>query len=99
MSTLTVVAHITAQPEAAALVEAELGKLVTCTRQEEGCLQYDLHRDTGQPNIFTFYERWASRELWQKHLQTPHVAAYRRATEGAVAEVSLRELTRLSPGP
>ncbi len=33
-----------------------------------------------------FYENWESRELWQRHMNAPHLAAYKKATEGAVTE-------------
>lgn len=92
---LTIVAHIHAKPEKADLVRGELLKLVAPTRAEEGCIQYDLHVDNDDPAHFMFYENWTSRELWQKHMNSPHIAAYRRATEGAVAEFRLFEMTRI----
>ena len=95
MPKLTIVANITANPESVDLVKAELEKLIPITRKEEGCLQYDLHRDNEDPNHFLFYENWSSRELWQKHMNAPHLAAYLEATEGAVAEFTLHELTHI----
>ncbi|MEM7247966.1 MAG: putative quinol monooxygenase [Acidobacteriota bacterium] len=95
MSQLTIVAHVHAQPDQVALVEAELRKLVLPTRGEEGCLQYDLHRDDEDPAHFLFYENWTSRELWQAHMKSPHLVAYQRATEGAVAKFTLHEMTLL----
>ena len=55
MANLTIVAHVIAKPESVELVKAELKKLIPITRQEEGCLQYDLHRDNDDPNHFLFY--------------------------------------------
>jgi len=42
-----------------------------------------------------FYENWESRELWQAHMNAPHLAAYMEATEGAVAEFTVHELSRI----
>ncbi len=95
MSKLTILAHITAKPHAIEFVEAELRKLIAITRAEEGCLQYDLHRDNDNPAHFVFYENWASRELWQKHMNAPHLAAYMKATESSVAAFTVHELTYL----
>jgi quinol monooxygenase YgiN len=40
-----------------------------------------------------FYENWESRELWQTHMGAPHLAAYMEATDGAVEEFTLNEMT------
>jgi quinol monooxygenase YgiN len=96
MSKLTIVANIRANPDQIDLVKAELEKLVPITRGEKGCLQYDLHRDNSDPAHFMFYENWESRELWQTHMSAPHLAAYMQATEGAVAEFILNEMTHIS---
>ena len=95
MSPLTIIATIRAKPGLAALVQAELLKLIPPTRAEEGCIAYDLHQDNDDPERFTFVEAWESRDLWQTHMNAPHLAAYMEATDGAVAEFTLRELTRI----
>lgn len=96
MTQLTIVANIHANPDQIDLVRLELEKLVPITRAEEGCIQYDLHRDNDDPAHFVFYENWESRELWQTHMNAPHVADYMQATDGAVAEFTLSEMTNIS---
>ncbi|NVK14773.1 MAG: antibiotic biosynthesis monooxygenase [Rhodobacteraceae bacterium] len=91
---LTILAQIIAQPSKEALVKAELEKLVPITRAEDGCIRYDLHQDNQTPGFFVFYETWESRELWQQHMNAPHLAAYMAATEGAVAAFTLNEMTQ-----
>ncbi|MEM7049165.1 MAG: putative quinol monooxygenase [Acidobacteriota bacterium] len=93
MPKLTIVAHITAHPAQVDFVKAQLEGLVATTRREAGCLQYDLHQDNDNPEHFMFYENWESRELWQDHMNAPHLQAYKQATEGAVAEFALYEMT------
>lgn len=95
MSKLTIVADIHANPDKIDLVRAELEKLVPITRAEAGCIQYDLHLDNSDPAHFMFYENWESRELWQTHMNAPHLAAYMQATDGAVAEFVLNEMTHI----
>ena len=95
MSKLTIVANIHANPDQIDLVQAELHKLIPITRAEKGCLQYDLHQDNENPTHFMFYENWESRELWQAHMNTPHLAAYMHATQGAVAEFTLNEMSHI----
>ncbi|MEM7240244.1 MAG: putative quinol monooxygenase [Pseudomonadota bacterium] len=93
---LTILAQITAVPGKEDLVRSELEKLVPITRAEAGCLQYDLHVDTSEPGVFAFYENWETRELWQTHMNAPHLAAYMAATDGAVAAFVLNEMTKIA---
>ncbi|GIQ81748.1 hypothetical protein KIPB_002758 [Kipferlia bialata] len=76
-------------------VKAELLKLIPITRAEEGCLQYDLHQDTTTPGTFLFYETWQNRDLWQKHMNNTHLAAYVKATEGCVDSFVVNEMTKI----
>ncbi|MEX3007331.1 putative quinol monooxygenase [Hoeflea sp. TYP-13] len=92
---LTIVANIHAKPEKRELVKSELEKLIAITRSEEGCIQYDLHQDNEDPDHFMFYENWQSRDLWQMHMNAPHLAAYMEATDGAVANFTLNEMERI----
>jgi quinol monooxygenase YgiN len=95
MPTLTIVANIHAKADKIDLVKAELLKLVPITRAEKGCINYDLHQDNEDPAHFTFFENWESRELWQEHMNAPHLAAYMTATDGAVDQFILAEMTKI----
>jgi len=96
VSKLTIVAHITAKPDAIELVKAELEKLIDITRAEEGCLQYDLHRDNENPAHFMFYENWESRELWQAHMNNQHLKDFMAATDGAIDALTIHEMSHLT---
>ncbi len=93
MANLTIVAHITANDEQVELVQTELQKLIEPTRAEEGCVQYDLHQDNKNPAHFMFFENWDSYELWQAHSNNQHLKEFLAATEGAIAEFSVHEMT------
>ncbi|MEO1870808.1 MAG: putative quinol monooxygenase [Cobetia sp.] len=93
MTQLTIIANIHAKPDQIEQVKAALLALVPITRAEEGCLGYTLHQNNDNPAHFTFHENWASRELWQQHMQSPHLEEYMAATEGAVSESTLHEMT------
>lgn len=95
-NTLTIVARIEAKADQVDLVKSELLKLIEPTRQEEGCIQYELHQDNSNPELFIFFENWKNRELWQEHMSNEHVKAYGRATKGAVASFSLNEMTKIA---
>ena len=93
---LTILAQITAVPGKENLLRQELEKLVPITRTEDGCIKYDLHLDNENPCFFVFYEIWESREQWQTHMSAPHLAAYGKATQGAVAHFVLNEMTQIA---
>ena len=58
-------------------------------------MQYDLHQDNENPAHFMFFENWDSRELWQKHMGAQHLLDYKAATEGAIENFTLHEMTRV----
>lgn len=93
---LTIIAQITAAHGKADLVRVELEKLVPITRAEAGCVQYDLHADNENHGFFVFYETWESRELWQTHMNAPHLKAYMDATDGAVTDFVLNEMSKIA---
>ena len=93
MATLTIVANITAKEDKIDLVKMELLKLIDITRSEPGCINYDLHQDNDNPAHFLFYENWESRDLWQAHMDNQHLTDYMDATEDAVAEFIINEMT------
>lgn len=92
---LTIVARIVAKEGKRDLVKAELLKLIDPTRAEEGCINYDLHQDNEEPNLFLFFENWTNRSLWQKHMKADHLVQYMKATDGAVEDFTLNEMTAI----
>ncbi|MRI35132.1 antibiotic biosynthesis monooxygenase [Endozoicomonas sp. OPT23] len=96
MTALTIVAHIEAHPEKIELVKSELTKLVEPTLAETGCIQYDLHQDNNKPEQFLFFENWETRDLWQDHMKTVHIEAYKQAVEGAVVSFVVHEMSKVS---
>ena len=95
MAHLTIVARIEARKECINLVKSELLKLIAPTRKEPGCIQYDLHQDNENPAVFLFFETWESRELWQQHMGSTHLAEYVTATEGMTAAFTVNEMTKI----
>ena len=90
---LTIVAKILAKEGKRDLVKEALIKLIDTTKKEVGCINYDLHQDNENSNLFLFYENWDSRDLWQEHMKNAHIAEYKETTEGAVEDFTLHEMT------
>ena len=70
---LTVVARVRAKAGKEAQVREALMALIAPTRAEEGCINYDLHLSTEDPQLFLFHENWTSRAALDEHLQKPHL--------------------------
>ena len=68
-----VVAVITAQPGSEDAVRDALIALVGPTREEEGCLSYDLSESSVAPGTFITVEEWSDPSDLDSHLQTEHV--------------------------
>ena len=95
MPKLTIVANIKAKADKIDLVKSQLEKLIEPTQAEEGCINYDLHQDNENPAHFLFFENWESRELWQVHMEGQHLKDYMAATDGAIEEFTLNEMTHI----
>ncbi len=94
--TINVIAHIQAKEEHLDAVLAALLKLIEPTRKEAGCLKYELFQDNNNKNLFIFVEQWESHALLQQHLQSEHIAAYIKATEGLVDLFVIHETTHIA---
>lgn len=76
MAQLTNLAFFRAAAGQADALGAALTALVAPTRQEAGCLTYDLHRSLAAPWVWLVYETWASAESLAAHLRSAHVQAF-----------------------
>lgn len=73
MKTVTVVATFQAKPGKEAELKKVLIGLVAPTRQEAGCLNYDLHTLPEDPSKFLFHENWTSKAHLDAHLKNTHI--------------------------
>lgn len=96
MSEITVVAKIVARPDSVERLKAELLKLVVPTRQESGCLKYDLHQDNQDPALFIFYETWESAECLEKHINSDHYKVYAGAAADLIRDKAVHLMTRIA---
>jgi quinol monooxygenase YgiN len=97
MSRLTVVARLLARKDSAEVVKSEFLKLIAPTRGEEGCIEYRLHQDIGDPAVFLFYENWENETCLEKHKETDHYRSCFSAIEGLILEKSVNLLTMVEP--
>ncbi|KAA0212040.1 antibiotic biosynthesis monooxygenase [bacterium] len=96
---LTVIATITAKSGRVGEVRRELDKLVTATRREEGCINYDLHVSLKDACTFVFYENWESGEALRAHAASPHMQAWAGVREALLAAPVKVELFHMLSEP
>lgn len=70
---VTVIARAKARPGMEERLAEAAGTLISPTRDEEGCMNYDLHQSVEGPTEILFYENWRSKADLDRHLQTEHI--------------------------
>ena len=70
---INVVAVITAKPGSEDVVREALKGLVEPTRDEAGCIVYDLSESAVAPGTFITVEEWDGQSDLDAHMQTPHI--------------------------
>ncbi len=74
MSEVVAVVHVRA---AEGKVDEVIAAFTTCiekTHEEQGCLNYALHRDAADANHLVLIERWRSQADLDAHMGQPYVA-------------------------
>ena len=77
---IKVIARITAKPGTEDRVKSVISSLVEPTRQEAGCLHYELLQNSQDPSEFVLIEEWEDRAALDSHTAASH-------TKKAEAEV------------
>ena len=83
---VTVIARVRAKPGLEAKVKQECLALVAPSREEKGCINYDLYQSSDDPTLFIFYENWESRGDIERHLEMAHCSLFDERTEGMLVE-------------
>lgn len=96
MSTVTVVAQVTARKEHVEAVKTECLKMVAPTRREEGCIEYRLHQDMDDPAVFIFYENWRSPACLEQHMNSRHFQSYVAAVGDLLAGKIVHKMTEIA---
>ena len=55
--------------------------IVKGTVQEEGCITFEMLQDPTDPESFTYYEKWRSRDDLELHFKEPHFLEFGKAIE------------------
>jgi quinol monooxygenase YgiN len=92
---LTIIAKIEAKPESLNEVKSAILKLIEPTRNEKGCLQYDLHQDHEKAELFMLVENWESQVLWEAHMQSRHLQEFIKESEGLLIDLRVHQMYKV----
>ena len=73
---LLLTAFIEVAPADREAIQTALGPVIAATRAEDGCEEYGCYEDTQAPGRYVFVERWRDKTALDRHLATPHMAAW-----------------------
>ncbi|MGB5160937.1 MAG: putative quinol monooxygenase [Thermoanaerobaculia bacterium] len=91
-TTLRVIAHFRAQPGREADLKHVLVGLIEPTREEAGCIGYELLENLEDRREFTFVEEWQGESALEAHFSTDHVASALQEFPAVLAqELDLRK--------
>jgi quinol monooxygenase YgiN len=79
MSTLILKGHIVVSDTDLAKVVAELPTHIELTRDEDGCLCFEVTQSSDTPNIFYVYEEFTDRVAFDSHQQRVKSSAWGKA--------------------
>lgn len=74
-----IIATLTLKPGTRDKVIAAAKPCIAATRQEPGCLHYDLNVSVTDENQVVFVEQWKSRDDLGLHFERPHMKTWREA--------------------
>lgn len=87
-------AIIKSTPGNAEQLKAILKTLVSGSKSEAACLQYDLHQVQEDPNVFIFHEEWASQEGLDAHNSAPHLKKFAEEAAGILDGAPITHKTK-----
>ena len=92
---ISIVAQITANEGQLDFVKAALLKLTQFSKSDEGCINYNLHQDKENQNLFVVYENWENPTVLQKHTAGKHFVNFIEETKTSMS-IIVNEMTHIA---
>lgn len=78
---VAVIGFLRFPPDRIADILPHVRTLVETTQRDDGCIAYDVAVDALQPGVLRFSELWPDRDSLERHIEAPHVPAWRAAAQ------------------
>lgn len=96
MKNIVIVANIKVKEGFKDEVYSELVKLYEATHKyDEGCIQYELHKDLSDKNSFTFIETWENPAFLALHEEKEHFKTFVVKIENKIENLTISKLEKL----
>ncbi len=96
MKKIVVVATVKVKDEFKEEVYNELSNLHEATHKyDEGCIQYDLHKNLDDENSFTFVETWQNANLLEEHMKKEHFLKFAQSIDGKLESLDIQKLEKI----
>ncbi|ADG93242.1 Antibiotic biosynthesis monooxygenase [Arcobacter nitrofigilis DSM 7299] len=96
MKNIVIVANVKVKDEFKDEVYNELLKLHKAThKHDEGCIQYDLHKNLEDENSFTFVETWQNAKLLDEHMKKEHFLKFAQFVDGKLESMDIQKLEKV----
>jgi quinol monooxygenase YgiN len=69
---VSLLASLHCKKDAEGAVDTELKKLVDASKQEHGCIAYELYQYKDEPTRYVIEEEWENEDVLALHMDTPH---------------------------
>jgi quinol monooxygenase YgiN len=76
---MVLVAEMRASPECEKKLYKLLRRMAAQTREEPGCLTYDIHQSSADSELFFVYQIWQDETMFQAHCWQDYTLAFRNA--------------------
>jgi quinol monooxygenase YgiN len=83
------IAQFTAKEEEKEQLKQSLIELLEPTRNEEGCISYQLHENIENSKIFTMIEKFKNKDAFDFHEQQPYLENFKNIVGNLVDSVDV----------
>ena len=83
------IATLVAKEEQSNQLYIALKELISPTRNEKGCLGYELHQDISSPEIFTMIEKYVNQEAFEFHSNQIYLKKFKKNIENLAKSVKV----------
>ncbi|MGP9826321.1 putative quinol monooxygenase [Ectopseudomonas khazarica] len=84
--TIAIVVHMTAKTGREEELGHHLIRMIEPTTAEDGCINYNLHRDSVDPATWVLYETWRSKKDLDKHMTSSHFLDFQSIQDEMLAK-------------
>lgn len=93
---ISLLAYLHCKKDAEAAFDIELKKLVEASKQEAGCIAYELYQYKDEPTKYIIEEEWTDEDALSLHMETPHHKYFVHISPALLATpADVKILTRL----